>query len=123
VSLSFPEALLRGIGCNWLVCLAVWMALAARQTVGKVAAIFFPIMGFVALGFEHSVANMYFVPTGILLKSVVGLETPAGYAPEVLGWAPFLLRNLVPVTLGNLIGGGLFVGMSYWSAFLRPAKR
>ncbi len=119
VNLTFVEALLRGIGCNWLVCLAVWMALASRQTVGKIFAIFFPIMGFVALGFEHSVANMYFIPTGILLTTLGGVPAPEGPGIVALGWGTFLLRNLVPVTLGNIIGGGMFVGMSYWGAYLR----
>ena len=120
VSLDFFPALLRAIGCNWLVCLAVWMALAARQTIGKIFAIFFPIMGFVALGFEHSVANMYFIPTGIFLKNWAGIGVPEGAA--ALNWGTFFLRNLFPVTLGNIIGGAVFVGMSYWSAYLRPAK-
>jgi len=119
VSLGFGEALVRGIGCNWLVCLAVWMALAARQTIGKIFAIFFPIMGFVAIGFEHCIANMYFIPTGIFLKSWAGIK--AAGDPNVLGWGSFIWKNLLPVTIGNIIGGGLFVGMSYWSAFLRPS--
>lgn len=122
VSLNFGEALIRGIGCNWLVCLAVWMALAARQTVGKIFAIFFPIMGFVAIGFEHCVANMYFIPSGIFLNSWAGIAAPAGFSPEALGWISFLLKNLLPVTIGNIIGGAVFVGMSYWGAYLRPTK-
>ena len=78
-ALSFGEALWRGIGCNWLVCLAVWMALAAHQIIGKIFAIFFPIMAFVAIGFEHSVANMYFIPTGILLMQIgQGSQTSQG---------------------------------------------
>jgi formate transporter len=119
VNLTFVEALLRGVGCNWLVCLAVWMALASRQTIGKIFAIFFPIMGFVALGFEHSVANMYFVPVGIFLRTLAGVPAPEGAGLASLGWDTFLLKNLVPVTLGNIIGGGMFVGMSYWGAYLR----
>ncbi len=122
VNLSFWEALLRGIGCNWLVCLAVWMALASRQTIGKVFAIFFPIMAFVALGFEHSVANMYFIPTGIFLQSLEGLASPEGVGPVALGWGSFLLNNLVPVTIGNIIGGGVFVGMGYWGAYIRTTR-
>ncbi len=121
VNLPFIQALLRGVGCNWLVCLAVWMALAARQTIGKIFAIFFPIMGFVALGFEHSVANMYFIPTGILLRLLGGVSAPTGVAPESLSWLSFLWKNLLPVTIGNIIGGVVFVGMSYWSAYLRPS--
>ena len=120
VALSFGEALWRGIGCNWLVCLAVWMALAARQIIGKIFAIFFPIMAFVAIGFEHSVANMYFIPTGILLMNGAGLGSVPGVDPNILGWMNFLWRNLLPVTIGNIIGGAVFVGMSYWGAYLRP---
>jgi formate/nitrite transporter len=122
VSLDFGEALVRGIGCNWLVCLAVWMALAARQTIGKIFAIFFPIMGFVAIGFEHCVANMYFIPSGIFLNSWAGIAAPAGFSPEALGWVSFIWKNLLPVTIGNIIGGAVFVGMSYWGAYLRPTK-
>lgn len=122
VSLEFGEALFRAIGCNWLVCLAVWMALAARQTVGKIFAIFFPIMAFVALGFEHSVANMYFIPAGIFLRNAAGVAAPRGVEPGILSWGSFLYRNLLPVTVGNIIGGGFFVGMSYWGAYLSPKK-
>jgi formate/nitrite transporter len=122
ISLSFGEALWRGVGCNWLVCLAVWMALAARQIIGKIFAIFFPIMAFVAIGFEHSVANMYFIPTGIFLINGANLPGLGGLDPNFLGWFNFLWRNLLPVTLGNIIGGGVFVGMSYWGAYLRPIK-
>jgi len=122
VSLGFVEALIRAIGCNWLVCLAVWMALAARQTIGKIFAIFFPIMAFVAIGFEHCVANMYFVPTGIFLRNWIGIPPPEGIDPGALTWGSFLFRNLLPVTIGNMIGGGVFVGMSYWGAYLRPSK-
>ena len=121
-NLPFVQALLRGIGCNWLVCLAVWMALASRQTIGKIFAIYFPIMGFVALGFEHSVANMYFIPTGIFLRAFMGVAAPAGFAPEALGIGSFLVGNLVPVTIGNIIGGVFFVGMGYWGAYLRNDK-
>lgn len=122
VNLDFGEALFRGIGCNWLVCLAVWMALAARQTVGKIFAIFFPIMGFVAIGFEHCVANMYFIPVGIFLKNGAGIAAPAGLDPNSLTWIGFLWKNLVPVTIGNIIGGAVFVGLSYWGAYLRPSS-
>ena len=123
VNFSFLEALLRGVGCNWLVCLAVWMALASRQIIGKIFAIFFPIMGFVALGFEHSVANMYFIPTGLFLKDLLGVAVPSGLDASRLNWGGFLLRNLLPVTIGNIIGGAVFVGLSYWSAYLRPAEK
>jgi formate/nitrite transporter len=121
VSLDFSEALVRGIGCNWLVCLAVWMALAARQTIGKIFAIFFPIMGFVAIGFEHCVANMYFIPTGIFLKNWAGIGPASMAGLDSLTWVSFVWKNLLPVTIGNIIGGAVFVGMSYWGAYLRPS--
>ena len=101
VSQGFLELLLKGIGCNWLVCLAVWLAVSADDVAGKILGIWFPIMAFVAIGFEHSVANMYFIPTGML------------YGASVT-WGEFLLNNLLPVTLGNVIGGALFVGVVYW---------
>jgi formate/nitrite transporter len=122
VHLTFSEALWRGIGCNWLVCLAVWMALAARQTIGKIFAIFFPIMAFVALGFEHCIANMYFIPTGILFARELSLPAIGAMDLSTLNWISFLWKNLLPVTIGNIIGGTVFVGMSYWGAYLRPAK-
>ncbi len=122
VSLTFTEALVRAIGCNWLVCLAVWMALAARQTIGKIFAIFFPITAFVAMGFEHNVANMYYIPTGILFAHNLALPLAEGIDVNALNWINFLWRNLLPVTIGNIIGGAVFVGMSYWGAYLRPVK-
>lgn len=121
VNLPYTEALVRAIGCNWMVCLAVWMALSARQTVSKIFAIFFPIMGFVAIGFEHCVANMYFIPTGIFLSKWAGIA-PAGLDLSTLTWGTFFMNNLVPVTIGNIIGGVVFVGLGYWGAYLRPSK-
>ena len=121
VNLDFWEAFVRAIGCNWMVCLAVWMALAARQTVSKIFAIFFPIMGFVAIGFEHCVANMYFIPVGIFLAEWANV-VPQGIDVATLNWTSFLVNNLIPVTIGNTIGGALFVGLGYWGAYLRPAK-
>ena len=105
VALGFTEALFRGILCNVLVCLAVWLSFAAHDVPGKVA-IIFPISAFVALGFEHSVANMYLIPIAML----AGAEsvTAAG-----------LLANLIPVTLGNIVGGGGFVALVYWLIYLR----
>jgi formate/nitrite transporter len=122
VGLSFGEALWRGIGCNWLVCLAVWMALSARQTIGKIFAIFFPVMAFVAMGFEHCIANMYFIPAGILLSHFAPLPEIHGMDLSVLNWSNFLWKNMLPVTIGNIIGGSVFVGMSYWGAYLRSVK-
>jgi len=121
VHLSFGEALVRAIGCNWMVCLAVWMALSARQTIGKIFAIFFPIMGFVAIGFEHCVANMYFIPVGIFLTRWAGIA-PEGLDVSSITWGAFALKSLVPVTIGNIIGGVVFVGLGYWGAYLRPSK-
>ena len=122
VSLPFGEAFFRGIGCNWLVCLAVWMALSAREIAGKVLVIFFPIMAFVALGYEHCVANMYFIPMGLLLK---GTAAATGFAGDLnsLTWGRFLTANLIPVTLGNVVGGALFVGSAYWCAFMMGGKK
>ncbi len=123
VNLDFMEALIRGIGCNWLVCLAVWMAMAARQTIGKIFAIFFPIMGFVAIGFEHCIANMYFIPVGIFLTSWTDISIPATLDPASLNWFGFVFRNLLPVTIGNIIGGVVFVGMSYWGAYISAGSK
>ena len=120
VHLPFVEALFRGIGCNWLVCLAVWMALAAKDIAGKVLAIFFPIMAFVALGYEHVVANMYFVPMGIFLK---GTGVAAGIDTASLGWGRFMTANVIPVTIGNVIGGAIFVGTSYWWVYARAREK
>lgn len=122
LSLSFSEALWRGIGCNWLVCLAVWMALAARQTVGKIFAILFPVMAFVALGFEHCIANMYFIPTGILFVQKATLPAVHGIDVSLLNWGNLFWKNLLPVTIGNIIGGAVFVGMSYWGAYVKPSQ-
>ncbi len=122
VHLSFTESFVRAIGCNWMVCLAVWMALASRQVIGKIFAIFFPIMGFVAIGFEHCIANMYFIPNGIFLSRWAGLA-PAGLDLSSLTWGAFFWKNLIPVTIGNIIGGVVFVGLSYWGAYLRPVPQ
>ena len=121
VNLDMGEAFVRAIGCNWMVCLAVWMALAARQTISKIFAIFFPIMGFVAIGFEHCVANMYFIPVGIFLTQWAGLA-PEGVDVTTITWGAFFFKNLVPVTIGNTIGGVVFVGLGYWGAYLRPSE-
>jgi formate transporter len=121
VNLSFSEAFFRGIACNWLVCLAIWLAVGGRDTVSKIFGIYFPIMAFVASGFEHSVANMYFIPAGLLLASNKAMVDAAGLAGVIEGltWSRFLIANLLPVTLGNIAGGALFVGASYYFAYLR----
>lgn len=121
ITLTFTEALTRGILCNWLVCLAVWMAIASREVIGKIFAIFFPIMTFVALGFEHSIANMYFIPMGIFLKSA-NIASATGLDFSTLTWNNFLVKNLIPVTIGNIAGGAIFVGYLYWLVYIKPPK-
>lgn len=117
VDLSFSEALTRGILCNALVNLAVWLCFSARSNVDKIFAIIPTIAGFVASGFEHSVANMYLIPIGILLKDEPSLGADA--SPN-LTWSGFIIDNLLPVTLGNVIGGGVLVAAVYWLVYLRP---
>lgn len=123
--LGFMQAVVLGILCNALVCLAVWLCLGARSTADKILSIVFPISAFVAAGFEHSVANMYFIPLGLLIKTDTAFLTTisrsaADYAS--LTWTNFLLVNLLPVTLGNLIGGVVLVGLTYWFIYLRPER-
>ncbi len=117
VNLTFLEAFARAILCNWLVCLAVWMAASARTVVGKIFAIFFPIMAFVASGFEHSIANMYFIPMGLALK---GQGLAAATANLTVGG--MIVKNLIPVTIGNIIGGAFFVATLYWIVYVRKGK-
>lgn len=125
VGLSFTQAFYLGIMCNWLVCLAVWMAYGAKDMAGKIFAIFFPIWLFITSGFEHSVANMYYIPAGIMAKGTQAYADAAvalGVTPEKLmhlNWGTFVVNNLIPVTLGNIVGGGLFVGVAYWFVYLR----
>ena len=117
-ALPFGELFIKGVLCNVLVCLAVWLAMAGRTVADKVTAIVFPVTAFVACGFEHSVANMYFIPLGIFLREQI---TAAGAANlEVPNWMG-LARNLVPVTLGNLVGGAGMVGLVYWVIYRRSA--
>ena len=120
--LEFWSAIGLGIMCNLLVCLAVWMAFSARTTAGKILAIIPPITSFVAAGFEHSVANMYFIPIGLLIKWLdPTFASGAGeFANLTLG--NFFLKNLIPVTIGNIIGGAIFVGAMYWFIYLRNQK-
>ncbi len=126
VNLAFGQAIVLGILCNALVCLAVWLSMGARSTTDKILAIIFPITAFVAAGFEHSVANMYFVPMGLLVKSTASAEFwnqigTSAAAFESLTWGNFLLHNLLPVTIGNIIGGTFMVGLVYWFIYLRPS--
>ncbi len=120
VSLGFWQALVLGILCNALVCLAVWLTFSARTTVDKILAIIFPITAFVAAGFEHSIANMYFIPLGLLIKAFDPVFTAsAGLELTRLTWGNFFVANLIPVTIGNVIGGTLLVAAIYWLIFLR----
>jgi formate/nitrite transporter len=126
-NLDFLQAIALGIMCNALVCLAVWLTVSARTTTDKILAIVFPITAFVAAGFEHSVANMYFIPMGLVIKGFAPASfwTSIGQSPADYGsltWVAFFLRNLLPVTIGNIIGGVGFVGLVYWFIYLRPQK-
>lgn len=122
VNLSFLKAFCSGILCNWLVCMAVWMAFASDSLGGKAVAIFGPIWLFATSGFEHSVANMYYIPAGILAKNQYGLTGFFDSELAQLNWGSFISNNLVPVTLGNLVGGIICVGMAYWFAYYRKKK-
>ncbi|MGE5531178.1 MAG: formate transporter FocA [Bacteroidota bacterium] len=124
-SLEFVQAIALGILCNALVCIAVWLCYSARSTTDKILSIIFPISAFVACGFEHSVANMYFIPIGLLIKNYAPPsfweaihKTPADFPTLTL--SNFFVRNLLPVTIGNIIGGAVMVGLVYWFAYLRP---
>lgn len=123
---SFVQAVALGILCNALVCLAVWLTYSARTTIDKILAIIFPITAFVTAGFEHSVANMYFIPIGLFIKdfdpqfmAAVGDRVPN---LELLTWQAFFIKNLIPVTIGNIIGGAVLVAAIYWVVFLRDKK-
>lgn len=130
VDLGFCQAIILGILCNAMVCMAVWLTYSARTVMGRILAIIFPSTGFVAAGFEHCVANMYFVPYAILIKAgapdtfwqSIG-TTAASY--DHLTWGSFFVNNLIPVTIGNMIGGVFFVALIYWVIYLRSkqAKR
>lgn len=123
MSLPFGAAFSSGVLCNLLVCLAVWLCYSARSTTDKIISIVFPITAFVALGFEHSVANMYLIPYAIALvktpEFICASASHLQYSAASYTAGRFLLSNLLPVTLGNIVGGGLLVGAVYWLVFLR----
>nr|WP_320119449.1 formate/nitrite transporter family protein [uncultured Marinifilum sp.] len=100
----FYKTFLKGIACNWMVALAMWLAYAAKDVAGKILGIWFPVMAFVAMGFEHCVANMFFIPVAI-------------FHGADITWMDFIVKNLIPATLGNIVGGALFVGTSYWYVY------
>ena len=113
VNQTFLEAFMRGILCNILVCIAVWAAFAAKRVSGKLLMSFWPVMLFVLCGFEHSIADIYFGIAGIAAASEYGV------AAAGLNFGTFLLKNLLPVTLGNIVGGAGIVGVGYWLVYLR----
>ena len=124
--LTFIQAIALGILCNALVCMAVWLTFSARSTVDKIAAIVFPITAFVAAGFEHSIANMYFIPYALFIK-MFDPDFVAKVGDKVanldkLTWQAFWINNLLPVTIGNIIGGAVLVAAVYWAIFLRSSK-
>lgn len=106
VDQEFTKVLLKGIGANWLVCLGTWMGYAGKDVVSKCIGIWIPVMLFVTLGYEHSVANMYFIPTAI-------------YTGADISWLSFIFQNLLPSTIGNIIGGMGLVGCVYWFVYLK----
>jgi formate transporter len=126
--LAFVPALTLGIMCNALVCMAVWLTFSARTTTDKILAIIPPIAAFVAAGFEHSIANMYFIPIGLFIKA----WAPASFWATIgmsagdfgaLTWSNFFIGNLLPVTIGNIIGGAVMVGLIYWFIYLRVSEK
>lgn len=126
--LGFAQAIVLGILCNILVCLAVWLCFSSRSISGKIASIIFPITAFVASGFEHSIANMYFIPEAILVLNsgddkFLALVNTSGQNYESVSWSNYLLDNLLPVTMGNIIGGAVLVGLVYWFVFLRGSVK
>jgi formate transporter len=122
--LEFVQAVALGAFCNALVCLAVWLTYSARSTADKILAVIPPIAAFVAAGFEHSVANMYFIPIGLFVKGDSAWVAQASGLPDLSGltWSAFLVDNLLPVTIGNVVGGTVMVGALYWFVYLRPRR-
>ncbi|TCT12997.1 formate/nitrite transporter [Natranaerovirga pectinivora] len=115
--IPFGRAVILGIMCNIVVCVAIWMMYAAKDVTGKILAGFFPIFAFVISGFEHSIANMYYIPAGILAKSnpmFVEYSKVSQEGLSTLTWQSFFVNNLIPVTIGNIIGGAVFVSGIYW---------
>lgn len=126
-SLDFFQAILLGIMCNVFVCLAVWLTYACRSVADKIVVIILPIAAFVAAGFEHSVANMYFLPLGYMIKVGASTQfwTDIGKTAADFGainWNNMLIGNLLPVTIGNIIGGAIFIGATYWLIYRKLGK-
>lgn len=125
LSHSFLEAVGLGMMCNLMVCLGVWMSYAGRSAFDKMAACLFPVGLFISCGFEHSVANMFMIPIGIICNSIAPADVIAklgdpAHINELLNWGNFFTKNLLPVTIGNIIGGGIMVGLMQWLIYLRP---
>lgn len=119
VNINFLEGFSKGILCNILVCLAVIMAIGAKNYISKIFSIYFPIMTFVASGFEHSVANMYFIPVGIFIKNDLNLINLINIDLTKLNFLNFFVKNLIPVTLGNIVGGSILIGVLYYLVYLK----
>ena len=122
VNLTFGQAFASGILCNWLVCMAVWLAAAAKDVAGKILAILFPITTFAMCGYEHCVANMYMITNGLWVKTSESVVQASGLLQEqlaTLNLKAFLIDNLIPVTLGNIIGALLFVVGIFWVAYVK----
>ncbi len=120
--LDFATAFFRGIGCNWLVCLAVWLAISSEDVISKIFSCWFPIMAFVTIGFEHSVANMFFIPLGLFVAGdheITVKLAEANVATANISWYNFFVTNLIPVTLGNIVGAAIFVAALYWYVYLK----
>ena len=125
-SISFGDALIKGILCNFLVCIAVWISFTAKDIVGKIIGVFFPVLIFVLCGFEHSVANMYYLFAGLFAKLVPAYAeaaAAAGVDMSMLTVGRMFAGNLLPVTIGNIIGGAICVGLPYWFFYLRRKKK
>ena len=122
-SLAFGDAFFRGVLCNFLVCIAVWMSFTAKDITGRIVALFFPIMLFVVTGFEHSVANMYSISAGLIAKQNEVYASAFGGDLSALTWGSMFVKNLIPVTLGNIVGGTVLVGMGYWHIYLNDGSK
>jgi len=125
--LTFMEAFTRGMGCNWLVCLAVVIVAAGQDTTGKILGAWFPVMAFIASGFEHCVANMFIIPAGLVAKldpaiAEVVISKHPTWDLSSLNLYSFFVHNLLPVTLGNIVSGAVLVGGIYWYLYVKDAK-
>ncbi|HWR37976.1 MAG TPA: formate/nitrite transporter family protein [Patescibacteria group bacterium] len=126
VNLTWTEAFVRGILCNWLVCIAVWMCFVAKDVVSKCVASYIGVMTFVMSNFEHSIANMFFLPAGLFAKYTPGVIAAANLPQAMvdsLTWTTIIVNNWIPVILGNVIGGTLFVATFYWYSYVRKPQQ